>query len=116
MKGEELRFLPFFIFEWKVPMDNLEDLRKSIDNIDNAIVAMFAERFKITTQVGFYKAVHGLPAKDLQREAIQMQRIAQLAETYGLDPEFAKELLNKVIDRVVKNHEVIAQEYSSNKS
>lgn len=97
-------------------MDNLEDLRKSIDNIDNSIVAMFAERFKITTKVGLYKAIHGLPAKDIQREAVQMQRISQLAENYGLESEFAQELLMKVIDRVVQNHESIAQEYLSNKS
>ena len=29
-------------------METLEDLTKSIDNIDNAILAMFAERFKVT--------------------------------------------------------------------
>lgn len=96
-------------------MDNfqhLEDFRKSIDNIDNAIISMFAERFKITTKVGHYKALNGLPAKDVQRETVQFNRIAELANTYGLDPEFAKELLSKVIDRVVQNHELIAQEYS----
>ena len=74
--------------------ENLDDLRKSIDNIDNAIIAMFAERFKVTTKVGYYKAVNGLPAKDIQREAIQFNRIGELATHYGLDPEFAKELLN----------------------
>jgi len=97
-------------------MGNLDELRKSIDNIDNAIVAMFAERFKVTAKVGYYKAINGLPAKDIRREAVQFHRIAELANHYGLDPEFAKELLNKVIDRVVQNHEAIAQEYSLNKS
>ncbi|MCP4274394.1 MAG: chorismate mutase, partial [Gammaproteobacteria bacterium] len=29
-------------------MESLDEMRKSIDNIDNAIVAMFAERFKVT--------------------------------------------------------------------
>ncbi|MFO1388932.1 chorismate mutase [Cellvibrio sp.] len=94
-------------------MESLEELRKSIDNIDNAIVAMFAERFKVTTKVGHYKAKHGLPAKDIQREAVQFNRIVELANHYGLDPEFARELLSKVIDRVVQNHELIAQEYLS---
>lgn len=97
-------------------MENLDELRKSIDNIDNAIIAMFAERFKVTTKVGYYKAVNGLPAKDIQREAIQFNRIGELAIHYGLDPEFAKELLSKVIDRVVQNHEAIAQAYLSTKS
>lgn len=96
--------------------ENLEELRKSIDNIDNAIIAMFAERFKVTTKVGHYKSVNRLPAKDIQREAMQFNRIAELANNYGLDPEFAKELLVKVIDHVVQNHEAIAKEYLSTKS
>jgi len=58
-------------------MDTLEDLRKSIDNIDNAIIAMFAERFKVTAKVGVYKATNGLPAKDIEREKIQFQRISE---------------------------------------
>jgi len=97
-------------------MENLDELRKSIDNIDNAIMAMFAERFKVTTKVGHYKAQHGLPAKDIEREAIQLARISELAKTYGLDPEFAQKLRVSVIDCVVENHQSIAREYESRQS
>ena len=89
-------------------MDSLEDMRKSIDNIDNAIVAMFAERFKVTHRVGEYKARNGLPAKDAEREAVQFERIGELAEQYGLDPEFARSYLKAIIDRVVRNHQQLA--------
>lgn len=85
-------------------METLEEMRKSIDNIDNAIVAMFAERFKVTNRVGYYKAEHQLPSKDSTREAVQYDRIAELAQQYGLDPEFAKSYLATVIERVVQNH------------
>jgi chorismate mutase len=44
-------------------VESLEDMRKSIDNIDNAIVAMFAERFKIMTKVGHYKAEYASPQR-----------------------------------------------------
>jgi chorismate mutase len=94
-------------------MESLEDMRKSIDNIDNAIVAMFAERFKVTDRVGYYKAAEGLPAKDPKRESLQYERIEQLAEQYGLDPEFGAAYLTSVIDRVVANHKRIAANYSS---
>lgn len=89
-------------------METLEEMRKSIDNIDNAIVAMLAERFKITDRVGAYKARNHLPAKDEQREAIQFKRIAELAQHYGLDAGFAQAHLATVIAQVVKNHERIA--------
>lgn len=92
-------------------MESLEEMRKSIDNIDNAIVAMFAERFKVTNRVGVYKAEKGLPPKDHAREAGQFQRIEDLAGQYGLDPEFAKSYLQAVIKKVVSNHEQIAREH-----
>ena len=90
-------------------MESLEDLRKSIDNIDNAIVAMLAERFKVTDRVGHFKASNNLPAKDLRREALQHARIQELSQQYGLDPELASAILDQVIDRVVANHEQIAR-------
>lgn len=92
-------------------METLEEMRKSIDNIDNAILAMLAERFKVTNQVGDYKAKHNLPAKDPAREATQYARIAELAEQYGLDPEFAKMYLSIVIDQVIARHDELARDF-----
>lgn len=90
-------------------MDTLDELRKSIDNIDNAIVAMLAERFRVTNRVGRLKAANGLPAKDHEREAAQYQRIDELARQYGLDPEVASAVLATVIAAVVEKHEALAQ-------
>lgn len=95
-------------------METLEEMRKSIDNIDNAIVAMLAERFKVTDRVGLYKARNNLPAKDEQREAVQFKRIAELAQHYGLDAGFAQALLATVIAQVVANHERIAADSKNN--
>ena len=90
-------------------METLNDMRKSIDNIDNAIVVMFAERSKVTNRVGHYKAKNGLLAKDAGRESEQHIKMNDLATQYGLDPEFAESYLRAVISRVVKNHEEIAK-------
>ena len=89
-------------------MESLDDMRKSIDNIDNAIVAMFAERFKVTDRVGVYKARHALPPKDAERESTQFARITALAEAYGLEAEFAEAYLAAMIKRVVERHKAIA--------
>ena len=94
-------------------MESLDDLRKSIDNIDNAIIAMFAERFKVTNKVGILKATNGLPAKDPKREEFQFQRIGELSKIYGLDPDFSKELLEGVINKVVNNHIEIAESFAA---
>jgi chorismate mutase len=87
----------------------LERLRNSIDNIDAAVVHMLAERFKCTQQVGRLKADHRLPPADPTREALQIARLRELAESAKLDPAFAEKLLNFIIAEVIRHHETIAR-------
>lgn len=84
--------------------NNLDDLRVSLDNIDNAVVYLMAERFRLTHKVGVYKRDNGLPPVDEKREEAQFARIRQLAEQSGLNSEFAEKLLRLIIDEVVKEH------------
>ncbi|MFJ6099980.1 chorismate mutase [Streptomyces sp. NPDC092359] len=86
----------------------LTRLRESIDNIDAAVVHMLAERFKCTQQVGVLKARHQLPPADPGREARQIARLRELAESAKLDPAFAEKLLNFIIAEVIRHHETIA--------
>ena len=60
--------------------EQLAKFRSSIDNIDAALVYLLAERFKVTQEVGVYKASVGLPAADLEREQRQVERLRNLAE------------------------------------
>ncbi|WP_049569069.1 chorismate mutase [Streptomyces sp. SBT349] len=88
----------------------LARLRDSIDNIDAAVVHILAERFKATQRVGRLKADHDLPAADPAREARQIKRLRQLAESAKLDPAFAEKLLNFIIAEVIRHHETLASE------
>ena len=79
--------------------------RKSIDNIDAALIHMLAERFRITQAVGEYKAEAGLPASDPTREARQIERLRALAVEAELDPEFSEKFIRFVIDEVIRHHQ-----------
>lgn len=83
----------------------LASLRKSIDNIDAAMVHMLAERFRCTQRVGALKAVHNLPSADPVREEYQIGRLRALAEEAQLDPEFAEKYLAFIIREVIRHHE-----------
>lgn len=85
----------------------LASLRKSIDNVDAALIHILAERFKFTQAVGRLKAEHGLPSSDPQRERVQIERLRELAADANLDPEFAEKFLNFVIAEVIHHHERI---------
>lgn len=83
----------------------LAGFRKSIDNIDAAIIHMLAERFRITKAVGRHKAQVTLPPADPDREARQIARLRQLASDADLDPEFGEKFLRFIIDEVIRHHE-----------
>ena len=83
----------------------LAGYRKSIDNIDAALIHMLAERFRITQAVGEYKAKTTLPPADPDREKAQIARLRQLAVESELDPEFSEKFLRFIIDEVIRHHE-----------
>ncbi|MXO64011.1 chorismate mutase [Qipengyuania oceanensis] len=83
----------------------LAGYRKSIDNIDAALVHMLAERFRITQAVGEYKAKVELPPADPNREKNQIERLRKLAEEADLDPEFSEKFLRFIIEEVIRHHE-----------
>jgi chorismate mutase len=90
------------------PLEQLAGIRKSIDNIDAALIHMLAERFRFTQQVGRLKARHNLPPSDPAREATQIARLRALAEEAQLDPAFAEKWFNFVVAEVIHHHEQIA--------
>ena len=83
----------------------LDGYRQSIDNIDAAMIHILAERFRITQAVGTYKAEHGLPPSDPERERRQIERLRKLAEDARLDPEFSEKFLRFIIQEVIRHHE-----------
>ncbi len=88
--------------------EQLAAFRKSIDNLDAALIHVLAERFRCTQQVGVLKAKHGAPPSDPSREQRQIERLRSLAEGAELDPVFAEKLLNFIIAEVIRHHDAIA--------
>jgi chorismate mutase len=86
----------------------LQGLRKSIDNIDAALIHLLAERFRNTQQVGRLKAKLQMPPSDPVREAAQIERLRGLAKEVDLDPEFAEKFLEFILAEVIQHHEELA--------
>lgn len=82
----------------------LKEHRDSIDRLDAILVYTLGERFAHTQAVGKLKAEHDLPASDPDRETKQIARLEDLAQRANLDPEFAKNFLNFIIQEVIQHH------------
>ena len=90
--------------------ERLKGHRRTIDNLDAALVHILAERFRCTQQVGRLKAMNSMPPSDPEREEQQIRRLRKLAADAGLDPVFAEKFLRFVVSEVIRHHERIADE------
>ena len=87
-----------------VPAELLE-VREKIDAIDERLLDLLAQRFELTHQVGLLKANQQLSALDATREAEKLARLAELSTDRELNPELVKELFQRIMQQVVRNHE-----------
>jgi chorismate mutase len=85
----------------------LLEIRKSIDNLDNAIIAILAERFRLTERVGLIKSSKSMPAEDTERELIQELHYSKLASSYGLDKGAVIAIMKSIIAQVKNRHNEI---------
>ena len=84
--------------------DELAELRRRIDEADERLVTVLAERFGVTRRVGQIKAELGMPPIDAQREAEVDAKVRRLAREHGLSEDLVSDVLRAVIDRVVSEH------------
>ncbi|WP_419908078.1 chorismate mutase [Hoeflea sp.] len=89
------------------PQERLNELRRSIDNFDAALIHILAERFRCTQAVGKLKAEFDMPPADPAREKRQVERLRRLAGEADLDSDFAEAVLNFIIKEVIRHHEAI---------
>lgn len=59
--------------------ENLEELRREIDSIDQKMVELFKRRMEVVTQVAAYKKERGLPILDTSRERALLGKVGQAA-------------------------------------
>ncbi|RBP97691.1 chorismate mutase [Bifidobacterium aemilianum] len=90
-------------------VEEVGQLRASVDNIDGAILALLAERFKCTRQIGVLKAQAGFAPEDPQREQVQAVRFRAIALAAGLDPQLAEDYRRFAAEAAKRRHQDIAE-------
>ena len=88
----------------------LEELRDSIDRIDNSIVLLLAERFSITRKIGRFKKALELPPQDKKREHQKIKKITQVAKVHKLSSKLVSTIFREIIDTVISEHKKSKQD------
>jgi len=86
------------------PGDRLTALREQLDEIDERLVQVLEERFRITREVGRLKAEVGLPPVDMAREERILARLGTVAQLSSLDPDLLRGIYRRIFDAVVAEH------------
>lgn len=89
--------------------ENLSQLRRQIDELDNNLLELLARRMRVSEEIGQYKKEHNMPILQAQRyDEILKKRISQ-AEQMGMDGEFMKTVLVAIHEESVRHQQKIMQ-------
>jgi len=91
----------------KAPADchDMTDLRREIDRVDAALVALLGERSRYVDRVVEVKAAAGLPALITARVEEVAARVRGLAEQEKVDPDFIERLWRMMMDHFIAYEE-----------
>ncbi len=79
-----------------VSTQDLSDLRRDIDLLDNDLIELLAKRMKLSHDIGVYKIEHQMPVLQAARyDEILEVRGAQ-AESLGLEAEFVADIIKRI--------------------
>ncbi|MBQ5750773.1 MAG: bifunctional 3-deoxy-7-phosphoheptulonate synthase/chorismate mutase type II [Bacteroidaceae bacterium] len=82
--------------------ETLSQLRQRIDNLDNDLISLLAERMRVSREIGHYKKENNMPIFQAHRyDEILTKRMAQ-ASSLGMSPDFMKSVLEAIHEESVQ--------------
>ncbi len=88
--------------------DEIQELRKEIDQIDKKIVEQLATRLMFAKKIASEKKKLGMEVEDAGREEELLDRIRDLADEYGVESTHAQELYLLILaesKRIQEDHQ-----------
>ncbi|MEM2999551.1 MAG: chorismate mutase [Candidatus Bathyarchaeia archaeon] len=79
-------------------MEEIQRLRKSINEVDEQILLLLSKRVEICRSIGAVKRKHGLPIKDLPRENDVYARVRKKAEELRLDAAWVERIYQQIVN------------------
>lgn len=87
-------------------MDELVNLRKIIDVLDDEILGLISERQEVVTRIGRIKARQKIAVVDLKREEALKEYHEDLGKKYNLSAEFVIRLFEIILEESRKTQHI----------
>jgi len=79
-------------------MDEIQQLRKKVDKVDEQIITALFERAKTCTAIGVIKKKKGLPVKDVTRENEVLKKVKEKAVEFHLNPLQVEAVYREIVN------------------
>lgn len=79
-------------------MQEIKQLRKRIDEVDDQLLLSLSERAEICKSIGLVKEKHGIPIQDFPRENDVYARIREKATILGLEPTDVETIYRQIVN------------------
>ncbi|MDR3269485.1 MAG: bifunctional 3-deoxy-7-phosphoheptulonate synthase/chorismate mutase type II [Tannerella sp.] len=87
--------------------ENLSELRRQIDGIDESLLEQLAKRMRISREIGIYKKEHNMPILQTPRYGEIMENRAKAGEAMDLNTDFVKKIMTEVHEESVRQQMVV---------
>jgi chorismate mutase len=82
-------------------MEEIKQLRKRIDEVDEQILQSLSQRADICRSIGSVKEKHGVPIQDFPRENDVYAHIRENAAELGLDPSYVEAIYREIVNMCI---------------
>ncbi len=90
--------------------ENLSELRRQIDNIDEHLLELLAKRMRVSCEIGVYKKEHNMPILQSPRYSEILEKRSSMGQQMELNPAFVKEILKEIHEESVRQQMIIMNE------
>jgi chorismate mutase len=80
----------------------MDKIRSQIQQIDEKMIKLIAERMKLAQELGLKKKELGLPVRDDKREKILFEVWEEIAKKENLNPRLIDELWSIILDESIR--------------
>lgn len=100
---EDLRRIPSLLIcrENKVQTENIDTLRRKIDDIDVRIIEQLAKRMEVCREVGLYKKEHNISVLQTNRYNEILKKRTKQGSMCGLNSEFVQSIFKRIHEESV---------------
>jgi chorismate mutase len=95
------------IREESTTTENLNVLRRQIDEIDENLLELLSKRMRISREIGIYKKEHNMPILQTPRYSEILENRAQMGVSMDLNPEFVQKILKAIHEESVNQQMII---------